>query len=81
MSKLSEEQKLEIREMVSRLLGADMEEVKDDSNFVQDLGADSLDEVELVMELEKMFNISIPDDQAENAKIVSAYYELVEHNL
>ncbi|MDR0543773.1 MAG: acyl carrier protein [Odoribacteraceae bacterium] len=50
-------------------LGVDESEVKPEATFTNDLGADSLDTVELIMELEKEFNITIPDDQAE--KIVT----------
>lgn len=78
MSKLSESQKTEIKEMIADKLVCDVDQVNDDSNFVNDLGADSFDEVELVMELEKMFDISIPDEDAEEAHIVSDFYTLVE---
>ncbi|MBT7652584.1 MAG: acyl carrier protein, partial [Flavobacteriales bacterium] len=47
-------------------LGVDEGEVKPEASFTNDLGADSLDTVELIMEFEKEFNIAIPDDQAEN---------------
>ena len=47
-------------------LGVDETEVTPEASFTNDLGADSLDTVELIMEFEKEFNIAIPDDQAEN---------------
>ena len=47
-------------------LGVDESEVTPEASFTNDLGADSLDTVELIMEFEKEFNIAIPDDQAEN---------------
>ncbi|MDG1526793.1 MAG: acyl carrier protein, partial [Schleiferiaceae bacterium] len=47
-------------------LGVDENEVNVDASFTNDLGADSLDTVELIMEFEKEFDIQIPDDQAEN---------------
>lgn len=47
-------------------LGVDEAEVTPEASFTNDLGADSLDTVELIMEFEKEFNIAIPDDQAEN---------------
>ena len=51
-------------------LGVDESEVTLESSFTNDLGADSLDTVELIMEFEKEFNIAIPDDQAENIATV-----------
>ena len=51
-------------------LGVDASEVTLESNFTNDLGADSLDTVELIMEFEKEFNIAIPDDQAEKISTV-----------
>ena len=81
MSKLSESQKTEIKEMIADKLCVDIEEVKDDSNFVNDLGADSLDEVELIMNLEKIHDIYIPDDEAEEAHIVSDFYNIVERHI
>jgi len=59
-------------------LGVDEAEVKPEASFTNDLGADSLDTVELIMEFEKEFNISIPDDQAEKIATVGdaiAYIE------
>ena len=51
-------------------LGVDQGEVTLEASFTNDLGADSLDTVELIMEFEKEFNIAIPDDQAENIATV-----------
>jgi acyl carrier protein len=51
-------------------LGVDESEVSLESSFTNDLGADSLDTVELIMEFEKEFDIAIPDDQAENIATV-----------
>ena len=59
-------------------LGAEVGKVTPEASFTGDLGADSLDTVELIMELEKEFNISIPDDQAEKIATVGdaiAYIE------
>ena len=59
-------------------LGVEESQVTPEANFTSDLGADSLDTVELIMELEKEFNISIPDDQAEKIATVGdaiAYIE------
>ena len=51
-------------------LGVDEGEVTNEASFTNDLGADSLDTVELIMEFEKEFNIAIPDDHAENIQTV-----------
>jgi acyl carrier protein len=51
-------------------LGVEQSEVTNEASFTNDLGADSLDTVELIMEFEKEFNIAIPDDQAENIQTV-----------
>lgn len=51
-------------------LGVEEGEVTNEASFTNDLGADSLDTVELIMEFEKEFNIAIPDDQAENIQTV-----------
>ena len=56
--------------LVLNQLGVKKEEVKPYAKFVEDLGADSLDTVELVMELEEEFGIEIPDEDAEKAKTV-----------
>lgn len=64
----------EIQERVTKIivekLGVNADEVKDSANFTNDLGADSLDLVELIMELEKEFGVSIPDDEAEKIQTV-----------
>lgn len=63
-----------VEERVKRLicdqLGVKEEEVKDEASFVDDLGADSLDTVELVMALEEEFETEIPDEEAENITTV-----------
>jgi acyl carrier protein len=55
----------DIKEVVVEQLSVDAAEVKEDSKFIEDLGADSLDVVELVMALEEKFDIEIPDEEAE----------------
>jgi len=57
-------------EIVAEQLGASKEQISRDTSFVNDLGADSLDTVELVMELEEEFDINIPDDVAEKIQTV-----------
>jgi len=68
----------EIREVVSEQLGVKPEEVKPEASFIDDLGADSLDTVELVMALEERFNIEIPDEDAEKMQRVSDVIEYIE---
>jgi len=63
-------------DIVAEQLGVEKEKIKSESNFVNDLGADSLDTVELVMELEEEFDISIPDDAAEK---ISTVGEAISH--
>ena len=59
-------------------LGVDENEVVPEASFTNDLGADSLDTVELIMEFEKEFDIQIPDDQAENIVSVGQAVEFIE---
>ena len=59
-----------VKVVVIDRLSADEEDVTEDASFIDDLGADSLDIVELVMALEEEFGISIPDEEAENIKTV-----------
>jgi acyl carrier protein len=62
-------------------LGVEASEVTPEASFTNDLGADSLDTVELIMEFEKEFNISIPDDQAENIGTVGQAIAYLEANV
>ncbi len=59
-----------VKKIVVEQLGVKEEEVKEDASFVDDLGADSLDTVELVMALEEEFETEIPDDEAEKITTV-----------
>ena len=61
-------------------LGVDEKEVTPTASFTNDLGADSLDTVELIMEFEKEFNIAIPDDQAEKISTVGEAISYIESN-
>ncbi len=65
-------------DIVAEQLGVDREKVTPDTHFVNDLGADSLDTVELVMELEEEFDINIPDDAAEKIQKVGEAIEFIE---
>ncbi|MEA1983660.1 MAG: acyl carrier protein [Campylobacterota bacterium] len=68
----------DIKEVVVEQLSVSADEVKDDAKFVEDLGADSLDVVELVMALEEKFDIEIPDDEAEKIATVADVVAYVE---
>jgi acyl carrier protein len=61
-------------------LGVEEAEVTREASFTNDLGADSLDTVELIMEFEKEFNIAIPDDQAEKIATVGQAIDYIENN-
>ena len=61
-------------------LGVDSKEVVVEASFTNDLGADSLDTVELIMEFEKEFDIQIPDDQAENIATVGQAISYIENS-
>lgn len=65
-----------VKKIVAEQLGVEIKDIKDDASFVNDLGADSLDTVELVMALEEEFEIEIPDEQAEK---ISTIQEAVDH--
>jgi len=68
----------DIKEVVVEQLSVSPDEVKEDSKFVEDLGADSLDVVELVMALEEKFDIEIPDDEAEKIQTVADVINYIE---
>jgi acyl carrier protein len=65
-------------DIVCENLGVNKEQVKRETSFIEDMGADSLDVVELVMELEEEFEIQIPDDQAEKIKTVGEAIDYIE---
>jgi acyl carrier protein len=67
----------EVVEIISNRLGVGKEQITDQTTFQEDLGADSLDVVELVMELEEKFKIQIPDEEAEKIKTVGAAVDYV----
>lgn len=66
-----------VRKIIVEQLGVDEAEVKNESSFVDDLGADSLDTVELVMALEEEFDTEIPDEEAEKITTVQAAIDYV----
>lgn len=69
-----------VKKIVAEQLGVDLEEVKTESSFVDDLGADSLDTVELVMALEEEFETEIPDEEAEKITTVKLAVDYVNAN-
>ena len=70
-----------VKEIIVDKLGVEESEVTPEASFTNDLGADSLDTVELIMEFEKEFNVSIPDDQAENIATVGLAISYLEENV
>ena len=70
----------DVKEVVVEQLDCDPAEVKEESKFIEDLGADSLDVVELVMALEEKFDIEIPDEDAEGILTVADAIKYVEDN-
>ncbi|MCX6269734.1 MAG: acyl carrier protein [Bacteroidetes bacterium] len=69
-----------VKAIIVDKLGVDENEVTPEASFTNDLGADSLDTVELIMEFEKEFNIAIPDDQAEKIGTVGEAVSYIENN-
>jgi len=69
-----------VKAIIIDKLGVDENEVTPEASFTNDLGADSLDTVELIMEFEKEFNIAIPDDQAEKISSVGEAIKYIEDN-
>jgi acyl carrier protein len=70
-----------VKAIVAEQLGVKEEEVTNDSSFVDDLGADSLDTVELVMEFEDEFEMSIPDEEAEKIQTVGMAIDYIKTHL
>lgn len=69
-----------IKEIVVEQLGVDEDQVTLEANFIEDLGADSLDTVELIMAFEEEFDIEIPDTEAEKIKTVQDVVDYIEAN-
>jgi acyl carrier protein len=70
-----------VKAIIMDKLGVEASEINNEANFTNDLGADSLDTVELIMEFEKEFNIAIPDDQAEKIGTVGQAVAYIEQNV
>jgi acyl carrier protein len=79
--KKTEEITAKVKSIIVDKLGVDEKEVTPQASFTNDLGADSLDTVELIMEFEKEFNIAIPDDQAEKIGTVGEAISYIEANI
>ena len=69
-----------IKEIIVDKLGIEESEITDSASFTNDLGADSLDTVELIMEFEKEFNVSIPDEEAENITTISSAIKYIDEH-
>jgi len=78
---MSQDVDSKVKSIIIDKLGVDEEEVTDDANFTNDLGADSLDTVELIMEFEKEFDISIPDEDAEEIATVGNAVDYLNENV
>lgn len=70
-----------IRDIVVEELGVEPEEVTPEASFLDDLGADSLDIVELIMAFEEEFDLEIPDEEAENISTVQDVVEYIEEHI
>nr|YP_010337411.1 acyl carrier protein [Pulvinaster venetus]UNJ16996.1 acyl carrier protein [Pulvinaster venetus] len=70
-----------VKEIVSEQLGVELDKINDNANFANDLGADSLDTVELVMAIEEEFNIEIPDEEAEKIANLSQAVDFIESRM
>lgn len=73
--------KSKVIKIISEKLGKDVSDVKIDAHLVKDLGLDSLDTVEIIMEFEKEFNISIPDEEAEKIETVQGAISYIEEKV
>ena len=69
-----------VKKIIVEQLGVKVDEVKSEASLIEDLGADSLDTVELVMALEEEFDIEIPDEEAEKITTVQSAIDYVQNN-
>lgn len=77
---MSQDVESKVKAIIVDKLGVDESEVVTEANFTNDLGADSLDTVELIMEFEKEFDLSIPDEDAENIATVGDAVKYLQQN-
>ncbi|RUM59058.1 MAG: acyl carrier protein [Persephonella sp.] len=68
-----------VKEIIAEQLGVEVDQIKPESKFVDDLGADSLDVVELIMAFEEEFNIEIPDEDAEKIQTVKDVIDYIQN--
>ena len=69
-----------VKDIIVEQLGVNADQVTPDAKFIEDLGADSLDTVELVMEFEEEFDITIPDEEAEKIQTVGQAIDYIEEH-
>ena len=69
-----------VKKIIAEQLGKDVEDIKNEASFIEDLGADSLDTVELVMALEDAFKVQSPDEQQENLRTVQQAIDFIRAN-
>ncbi|HBN74115.1 MAG TPA: acyl carrier protein [Sutterella sp.] len=69
-----------VKKIIAEQLGKDVDDIKNEASFIEDLGADSLDTVELVMALEDAFKVQIPDEQQENLRTVQQAIDFIRAN-
>lgn len=70
-----------VRDVIVEKLGVDAAKITEDASFIDDLGADSLDTVELIMQFEEVFDIEIPDEEAETITTVGAAVKYIDGKL
>lgn len=72
---------LKVKQIIAEQLGKNEQDIKNEASFIEDLGADSLDTVELVMALEDAFKVQIPDEQQENLRTVQQAIDFIKANV
>src|SRR5579863_490343 len=83
LKKVSDEDPVEyiIRDLLTEKLGIDFHSIHEDATFEDDLGIDSLDFVEIIMEIEKKFKIKISDEESEKLRTVKSIIRLIKHKI
>ena len=76
-----DELELKVKKIIAEQLGKNELDIKNEASFIEDLGADSLDTVELVMALEEGFQVQIPDDEQENLRTVQQSIDFIKANV
>ncbi len=78
---MTEDIEAKVKSIIAETLGVDLQEITPQASFVNDLGADSLDTVELVMALEEQFGVEIPDEDAEKIQTVGQVLDYIKTKL